>query len=81
MRHHKLMVRVTGPVSGLVKVHYTASYRGKVIATRSKTTNLRHDKLTVIFTLSTRAAAHATIRVRAQLGHNPPAISTLHRRR
>ena len=81
MRHRKLIVRVTGPPSGLVKVHYTASYRGKAIATRSKTTNLRHGKLTVIFTLSVRAAAHAAILVNAQLGHNPPAISTLHRRR
>ena len=76
MRHRKLIVHVTGPTSGLVKVHYTASYRGKVIATHSKTTNLGHGKLTVIFILSVRAAAHATIRVSAQLIHNPPATST-----
>ncbi len=76
LRHRKLIVRVTGPMSGLVKVHYTARYRGKVIAARSKTTNLRHGKLTVIFTLSVRAAARTTIRVSAHLSHYPPAVST-----
>ena len=38
VRRHKLTVHVTGPSSGTVKVHYTARYRGKVIALRSKTT-------------------------------------------
>jgi hypothetical protein len=80
VHRHKLTVHVTGPSSGTVKVHYTARYRGKVIAVRSKTTVLRHGKLTVTFTLPARAATHATIRISAQLGHDPPATSTLLRR-
>jgi hypothetical protein len=79
MRRRMLTVRVTGPSSGIVKVNYTAGYHGIVIATHSKTTNLRHGKLTTTFTLSARAAAHATIRVSVRLGDSPPATSTLYR--
>ena len=78
LRRHKLTVRVTGPSSGTVKVNYTARYHGDVIATRSQTTNLRHGELTVIFTLSVRAASQAMIRVSAQLDRNPPTTSILH---
>ncbi len=78
-RRNKLTVSVTGPPSGTVKVNYAAIYRRRVIASHSKTTNLRHGKLTVTFTLRSRAATHATIWVSAQLGHNPPATNTLNR--
>lgn len=47
VRRHKLTIRVTGPSNGVVRVHYTAKYRRKMISTHSKTTNLRHGKLTV----------------------------------
>ncbi len=78
---HKLRIHITGLSSGVVRVHYTARYDGKVIAAHSKKALLCHGKaLTMTFTLSARAAAHATIRVSAQLGRNPMATSTLHRR-
>ncbi len=79
VHRHKLTVSVTGPSSGIVNVHYTARYRGKVISTYSKAANLRHGKLTVTFALSGRTAAHATIWVSAQLDRNPPTTRTVRR--
>ncbi len=79
LRHRTLTVRVTGPSNGTVRVSYIARYRGKVIAIHTKKATLRRGRLTVTFTLSTQATAHATIRVNAQFGGDPPATSTLHR--
>jgi hypothetical protein len=80
LRRRKLMVRVTGPSGGIVKVSYTARYQDNVIARATRIAKLRHSKLTLTFTLSGRAAAHATICVSAQLGRSSPTTTTLNRR-
>ncbi len=73
----KLIVHITGPATGgKIRVSYTARYHNKTIASGTKTAKLTNGRSTVIFKLSARAAAHATIRVRAQLEHDTAVQNT-----
>jgi hypothetical protein len=65
----KLIVHVNGPAKGTVRVGYTAHSHDMKIASAMKIVTLKHGHLVVTFKLSRRAAAHATIRLSAQLIH------------
>ncbi len=80
LRGRKLIVDVSGPTSGKVRVGFTARLKGKTVASAAKTLALKHGRLSVTFKLGPRAAAHALIRVSARLDHNAAVTSTLHRR-
>jgi hypothetical protein len=79
LRGRRLVVTATDPTMGTVHVGYTGRYRGKVIGSGSKNGSLRDGKLRVTFRLPKRAAADATIRVNAKLGHGAAVTSTLRR--
>jgi hypothetical protein len=74
----ELVVRVSGPAIGRVRVGFTGRLRGRIVASGAKTINLMHSRSTATFKLGPRTAAHALIRVSAKLGHEL-AVSTLHR--
>jgi hypothetical protein len=76
----ELVVHVSGPASGTVRVGFTGRLRGRTVASGTKTVALRHGRLTVMFKLGPRAAAHALIRVSAKFDHELTVTSTLHRR-
>jgi hypothetical protein len=73
----ELMVHISGPTTGRVRVSYTARYHNKTIASNAKTVILKDGPLTVIFKLGAQAATHATIRISAKLNHQPTVESTL----
>jgi len=75
----ELVVHVSGPATGSVRVSFTGRYRGRPIASGAKTVVLKHGRLTATFKLSVRAAAHATIRVSARPFHGLAVTSILHR--
>ena len=79
LRGRELVVHVSGAASGKVRVRFTGRLRGRTVASGAKTVALRHGRLTVIFRLGPRTAAHALIRVSAKLDHELAVTSTLPR--
>jgi hypothetical protein len=75
----ELVVHVSGPTSGRVRVGFIGRLRGRTVASGAKTIGLRHGRLTLMFRLGPRTAAHALIRVSAKLDHELAVTSTLHR--
>lgn len=81
LRGRELIVHVTGPANGSVRVGFTGKLKGRIVASAAKTAALKHGRLTVTFRLGPRTAAHAVIRVSAKLDHEAAVTSTLHRHR
>jgi hypothetical protein len=81
LRGRKLIVHVTGPTNGKVRVGFTGKLKGRIVASAAKTAALKHGRLTVTFKLGPRTAAHALILVSARLDHHASVTSTLRRRR
>jgi hypothetical protein len=79
LRGRELVVHVTGPASGKVRVSFTGRLRGRTVASGAKTLALKRGRLTATFKLGPRTAAHALIRVSAKLDHERAVTSTLHR--
>jgi hypothetical protein len=77
----KLVVHVTGPATGRVRVGFTGRLAGLTVASRARIFVLKHGHLTAVFRLGPRTAAHATIRVSAQRDHQPAVMNTLRRER
>lgn len=74
-----LVVVVSGPETGKVRVGFTGRLAGRTVASGSRTVKLKHGRLRVIFKLGPRTAAHALIRVSAKLDHRVAVTSTLQR--
>jgi hypothetical protein len=81
LRGRELVVHVSGPASGTVRVGFIGRLRGRTVASGARTVALKHGRLTVVFRLGPRTAAHALIRVRAKLDHELAVRSTLRRHR
>ncbi|MGA9313238.1 MAG: Ig-like domain-containing protein [Solirubrobacteraceae bacterium] len=79
LRGRELIVHVTGPASGSVRVGFTGRLDGRTVASGAKTVLLKHGWLTVMFRLGPRTAAHALIGVSAKLDHEAVVTSTLSR--
>jgi hypothetical protein len=79
LRGRDLVVHVTGPASGKVRVSFTGRLRGRTVASGAKTVALKNGRLTATFKLGPRTAAHAAIRVIARLDHEPAVSSGLRR--
>jgi hypothetical protein len=79
LRGRELVVHVSGPATGRVRVSFTGRLGGRTVASGAKTVALKHGGLTATFKLGPRTAAHATIRVSAKLDHELAVSSTLHR--
>ncbi len=79
LRGRELVVHVSGPATGRVRVSFTGRLRGRTVASAVKTIALKRGRLTAIFKLGPRTAARALIRVSAKLDHELAATSTLHR--
>jgi hypothetical protein len=60
-------------------VGFTGRLRGRTVASTAKTVALKRGRLTVVFKLGPRTAAHALIRVSAKLDHELAVTSTLRR--
>jgi hypothetical protein len=75
----QLVVHVTGPTRGRVRVGFTGRLAGRIVASNARTLELQHGRLTLRFRLGPRTAAYATIRVSAQFDHDRRVISTLNR--
>jgi Bacterial Ig-like domain len=80
LRGRELVVHVSGPASGRVHVGFIGRLRGRTVASTAKTVALKRGRLTVVFKLGPRTAAHALIRVSAKLDHELAVTSTLHRK-
>jgi hypothetical protein len=80
VHHRQLILHVTGPVNGRVRVSFTGRLRGKIIAFAAKTTTLKRGHLTTIFRIGPQTAARALIRVTAKLGYAHGVTTTAHRR-
>jgi hypothetical protein len=80
LRGRELIVHVSGPATGRVRVSFTGRLGGRTVASGTKTVALKHGKLTAIFKLGPRTAAHALIRVSARRDHELAVTSTLRRR-
>jgi hypothetical protein len=76
-----LVVHVSGPATGEVRVGFTGRLDGRTVASCAETIALKRGKLTATFKLGPRTAAHATIRVSARLDHELSVTSTLRRHR
>lgn len=79
LRGRELVVHVSGPTSGRVRVGFTGRLRGRTVASGAKTVAFKRGRLTAIFKLGPRTAAHALIRVSAKLDHELTVSSTLRR--
>jgi hypothetical protein len=79
LRGRELVVHVSGPASGRVHVGFTGRLGGRTVASTAKTVALKRGRLTVVFKLGPRTAAHALIRVSAKLDHELAVTSTLRR--
>ena len=79
LRGRELVVYVSGPATGGVRVSFTGGLRGRTVASGAKTVALERGRLTATFKLGPRTAAHATIRVSAKLDHELAVSSMLHR--
>jgi hypothetical protein len=75
----RLVVLVSGPANGKVRVSYSGRDRGRAIARGAKTAVLHAGRLVVTFRLTARAAAQATIRVSARLNNDVLVTGTLDR--
>jgi hypothetical protein len=75
----ELVVHVSAPATGPVRVSFTGRLAGRRVASGAKTVALKRGKLTAIFKLGPRTAAHALIRVSAKLDHELAVTSTLRR--
>jgi hypothetical protein len=75
----ELVVHVSGPATGGVRVSFTGRLAGRTVAWGARTVALKHGRLTATFKLGPRTAGHATIRVSARLGHELAVSSTLDR--
>ncbi len=80
LRGRELVVHVSGPATGEVRVSFTGLLGGRTVAWGAKTVALKHGRLTATFKLGPRTAAHATIHVSARLDHELAVTSTLHRK-
>jgi hypothetical protein len=80
LRGRELAVHVSGPASGRVHVGFTGRLGGRTVASTAKTVALKRGRLTVVFKLGPRTAAHALIRVSAKLDHELAVTSTLRRK-
>ena len=81
LRGRELVVNVSGPASGTVRVGFIARLQRRTVASGAKTVALKHGQLSVVFRLGPRTAAHALIRVSAKLDHELAVTSTLRRHR
>lgn len=79
LRGRELIVHVSGPATGTVRVGFAGWLRGHTVAWGAKTIALKHGRLTAIFKLGSRTAAHALIRISAKLDHELAVLGTLHR--
>ncbi|HEX4838224.1 MAG TPA: Ig-like domain-containing protein [Solirubrobacteraceae bacterium] len=79
LRGRELVVHVSGPASGKVRVGFTGKLKKRTVASGAKTVTLKRGRLTAMFKLGPRTAAHALIRVSAKLDHELAVTSTLHR--
>jgi hypothetical protein len=79
LRGRELMVHVSGPATGRVRVGFIGRLGRRTVASGAKTVGLKRGRLTVRFELGPRTAAQALIRVSAKLGHEHAVMSTLHR--
>lgn len=79
LRGRALVVHVSGPATGEVRVSFTGRLGGRTVVSGAKTVALKRGRLTAIFKLGPRTAAHATIRVSAKLDHELAVTSTLRR--
>lgn len=75
----ELVVHVSGPATGRVRVSFTGRLGGRTVASGTKILALKRGRLTAIFKLGPHTAAHATIRVSAKLDHQSAVTGTLHR--
>jgi len=80
LRGRELVVHVSGPETGRVRVGFMGRFGGRRVAWGVKTVTLEHGRLTVRFKLGPRTAADATIRVTARLDHDTAVSSVLRRR-
>jgi hypothetical protein len=76
----ELIVHISGPATGRVRVKFSGRLEHHTITSATRTFTLKHGHLTARFKLGPRTAAHATIRVSAQLDQQPAVTSTLPRR-
>jgi hypothetical protein len=81
LRGHELVVHVSGPTTGEVRVGFTGRLLRRTVASGAKTLALEHGRLTAIFKLGLHTAAHVVIRVSAKLDHEAAVVSTLVRPR
>ena len=65
LRGRELVVHVSGPARGTVRVSFTGQLGGRNVAWGAKTVALEHGRLIATFKLGPRTAAHALIRVSA----------------
>lgn len=79
LRGRELVVRVSGPAAGTVRVGFIGRLAGRTVASGAKTLALKKGRLTVTFKLGPRTAALATIRVSAKLDQEQPVSSILRR--
>jgi hypothetical protein len=79
LRGRELVVHVSGPATGEVRVSFTGRLGGRTVVSGAKTVALKRGRLTATFKLGPRTAAHAMIRVSARLDHQLAVTSTLHR--
>lgn len=80
LRGRELAVHISGPAAGRVRISVTGRLGHRTIALYARTFALKHGHLTAGFRLGPRTAAHATLRVSAQLDHERTVTSTLRRR-
>ncbi len=79
LRGRELVVHVSGPARGTVRVSFTGQLGGRNVAWGAKTVALEHGRLIATFKLGPRTAAHALIRVSAKLDHQLAVDRTLRR--
>jgi len=79
LRGRALVVHVTGPATGAVRVSFTGRLGHRTVAQGAKTAALKHGRLALTFDLGPRTAAYAVIRVSARLDHHLAVETTLHR--
>ncbi len=78
LHRRRLIVHLSGPRTGRVRVSYTARYHARQLAHGTKTVSLKNGRQTTSFKLPAAAALHATIRITARLAGVAAVTSTLH---
>ncbi len=79
LRGRELVVHVTGPARGTVHVGFIGRLRSRTVASGARIVTLKQGRLTVMFKLGPRTAAHALIRVSARLDHDLAVMIMLRR--